>query len=258
MNNRTPIIAGNWKMNKNLDEANALVEEILVYLNEVSKLSSKVVLIPSFPFLSSINTIIEPIHQVFLGAQNCHQADSGAFTGEVCAEMLRSLNVSYVLVGHSERRQYFNETETVLAQKIKQCLKNNLFPIYCIGETLAERESGEFFNVLESQLFNALQGLQAIEVENKLVIAYEPVWAIGTGVTASSSQAQEVHAFIRNWMVNYWSKETAEIIPILYGGSVNAGNSIDLFSKPDIDGGLIGGASLKARDFVDIIKAAQA
>lgn len=190
---------------------------------------------------------------ISVGAQNDHQAESGAYTGEISAKMIASVGAAYVILGHSERRQYFGETNELLAKKTDTVLKHNLKPIFCIGETLQEREANQHFDVIKSQLVEGVFHLDA-EAFAKLVIAYEPVWAIGTGVTASAEQAQEIHAFIRKEIAAKYGQAVASGITILYGGSCNPKNAPELFAKADIDGGLIGGASLKARDFVDILK----
>ena len=190
---------------------------------------------------------------VSIGAQNCHQKESGAYTGEISAKMVKSVGCEYVIIGHSERRQYFAESDELLAEKTIIALQNGLTPLFCIGETLDERNNGSYFDVLKSQLVNGVFGLSSADF-SKVVIAYEPVWAIGTGLTASSEQAQEVHAFIRKEIAAQYDATVAEETSILYGGSCNPKNAAELFAQADIDGGLIGGASLKSRDFLDIIK----
>lgn len=190
---------------------------------------------------------------VKIGAQNCHQKESGAFTGEISAKMIKSVGCEYVIIGHSERRQYFAENDALLADKTNIALANHLLPIFCIGETLDERNNGNFFEILKGQLENGLFHLSA-EDFSKVVIAYEPVWAIGTGLTATAAQAQEVHEFIRAEVAGTYGEETAEKTSILYGGSCTPKNAPELFAQKDIDGGLIGGASLKSRDFADIVK----
>ena len=190
---------------------------------------------------------------VSIGAQNCHQKESGAYTGEISAKMVKSVGCEYVIIGHSERRQYFAESDELLAEKTVIALQNGLTPLFCIGETLDERNNGSYFDVLKSQLVNGVFGLSSADF-SKVVIAYEPVWAIGTGLTASSEQAQEVHAFIRKEIAAQYDAAVAEETSILYGGSCNPKNAAELFAQADIDGGLIGGASLKSRDFLDIIK----
>lgn len=247
---RKNIVAGNWKMNKNADEAQSLAKEI-AELN--SNTSTEVIVIPPFVHLTNVNNAISGT-TVKLGAQNCHQAESGAYTGEVAASMVKSIGCEYVILGHSERREYFGESNELLAAKVNVALANNLKPIYCCGETLEQREAGKHFDVIGSQVSEGLFHLSADELKNT-VIAYEPVWAIGTGVTASAAQAQEVHAFIRKQLTDKYGADVAAEISILYGGSVKPDNANELFSEADIDGGLIGGASLKATDFTAIINA---
>ena len=203
--------------------------------------------------LHSLAQLAKGYTNVAVGAQNAHQAESGAYTGEISAKMIKSVGAEYVILGHSERRQYFGETNQLLAAKTDTALKNDLKPIFCIGETLQEREADEHFNIIKSQLVEGVFHLDETDFA-KLVIAYEPVWAIGTGVTASSDQAQEIHAFIRIEIAAKYGQEIAANTTILYGGSCNPKNAPELFAQPDIDGGLIGGASLKSRDFIDIVK----
>jgi triosephosphate isomerase len=198
--------------------------------------------------------MLESYPNQFVGAQNCSNHESGAYTGEISTTMIKSCGVNYVVIGHSERRQYFNEHNQWLAQKIDACLKHQLSPIYCCGETLEEREANKHFEVIEKQIGEALFHLHA-DAMLQVVIAYEPVWAIGTGKTASTAQAQEVHAFIRGIIANKYGKEVADQITIQYGGSVKPENAAELFSAPDIDGALIGGAALQSRSFTDIVKA---
>ncbi|WP_026463337.1 triose-phosphate isomerase [Adhaeribacter aquaticus] len=250
---RKKIVAGNWKMNKTFDEAQALVSEVVNMVQDEVNNDTEVVICPSFPFLSSVSKAINGNAKIQVGAQNCHQNESGAYTGEVSAGMLKSVGVSYVILGHSERRQYFQEDNQLLEAKVKAVLKQGLKPIFCIGESLEEREQDLTFKVLESQLKEGLFHVSNEEFA-QVVIAYEPIWAIGTGKTATSQQAQEVHAFIREQIARNYDAQAAADTTILYGGSANPGNAKELFSQPDIDGGLIGGASLKSRDFVDIIK----
>lgn len=245
---RKKIVAGNWKMNKNFSEALALASEILSLSDNSNCIK---IIIPSFPFIHAINEIINGKIDFFTGAQNIHDQEQGAFTGEVSASALTSVGAKYVIIGHSERRMFFKEDEAFLKNKINTALKNQLTPIYCFGESLAERESGNYLKIIEKQLKEVLFHLQDEEII-KTVLAYEPIWAIGTGKTASPEEAQEVHHFVRSLIKNYFSTETAESISILYGGSCNAQNAKTLFSMPDIDGGLIGGASLKAHDFITI------
>lgn len=250
---RKKIVAGNWKMNKSFEEGLALASEIINFYKDEVHNGVEAVLIPPFVHLVSVGRLIEH-PKVVLGAQNCHQMSSGAYTGEVSAVMLNSVGVQYVILGHSERRQYFGENEELLSSKISAALSASLKPIYCVGETKEEREADRHFQVIELQIEGALSGFKPEELE-ELVIAYEPVWAIGTGLTASPEQAQEVHAFIRSLLEKRFGSTFAQHVPILYGGSVNPSNAAELFSKADIDGGLVGGASLKSRDFVNIIQA---
>jgi len=250
---RKKIVAGNWKMNKTFEEAQALVSEVINMVKDEVNNDAQVVLCPSFPYLATVSKTIDGNQNVHLGAQNCHQNESGAYTGEVSAAMLQSVGVKYVILGHSERRQYFYEDDQVLEAKVKAALKQGLQPIFCIGESLEQREQDLTFSILETQLKEGLFHVSNEEFE-RVVIAYEPIWAIGTGKTASSQQAQEVHAFIREQIARHYDAEAAQNTTILYGGSCNPGNAAELFACPDIDGGLIGGASLKSRDFVDIIK----
>lgn len=243
------IVAGNWKMNNILSEGLSLFSEIDELLKRKPAKDVKVIIIPSFVFLRYLAGRSEVIA---IGAQNCAVEASGAFTGEVSAAMIKSAGAEYVIAGHSERRTYFNETNSMLAKKTDQCLKNNLAPIYCIGETGNERNANKHFDVIKKQLTEGVFHLNK-EVFSKVIIAYEPVWAIGTGVTASPAQAQEMHAFIRKTINEKYGDAIANNCSILYGGSCNAQNAKELFACPDIDGGLIGGASLKAADFVQII-----
>jgi triosephosphate isomerase len=250
---RKKIVAGNWKMN--LDHA-----EGLALFNEVSELiktditgTQQAIVCSPFIHLHSLAQLAKGSDKLAVGAQNAHQAESGAYTGEISAKMIASVGATYVILGHSERRQYFGESNELLAKKTDTVLKHDLTPIFCIGETLQERETGQHFDVIGAQLEQGVFHLDAASF-SKLVIAYEPVWAIGTGVTASAEQAQEVHAFIRKEIATKYNQAVADGITILYGGSCNPKNAPELFAKPDIDGGLIGGASLKARDFVDILK----
>lgn len=245
---RKKIVAGNWKMNKTFLEAIALTDEIIEQSNSSTFIK---ILIPPFPFIHTISELIKNKSDFFVGAQNLHYQEQGAYTGEVSASALVSVGASYVLVGHSERRTYFNESAEFLKNKISSAIKHQLTPIYCFGETLTERESGQFKEVIEQQLKESLFHLSANEIKN-IVLAYEPVWAIGTGRTASTEQAQEVHAFVRQLLKSQYSAEIADSISILYGGSCNSQNAKQLFAMPDIDGGLIGGASLKAADFITI------
>jgi triosephosphate isomerase (TIM) len=251
---RKKIIAGNWKMNKNFEEGMALVTEIVGMLNDEYKGSAEVVLIPPFTHLNAVSRMLADTKNISSGAQNCSNHASGAYTGEISASMLQSVGAQYVIIGHSERRQYFNEHNDWLARKVDAVLANNLTAIYCCGETLDEREAGKHFEVLRQQIAEGLFHLTASQF-SKIVIAYEPVWAIGTGKTASTQQAQEVHAFIRKLVSEQYNFEVANQLTIQYGGSVKPENAVELFSAPDIDGALVGGAALQSRSFVDIVKA---
>ena len=249
---RKNIVAGNWKMNKTVQEGIALVKE----LNEVlaaNKPNCTVIIGTPFTHITeAVKTANKAV--ISVAAQNCANKESGAYTGEISAAMIKSTGAEYVILGHSERRQYYGETNQTLVEKTDLALAHALTPIFCIGEVLAEREANQHFNVVKSQIEEALFHLSA-EAFGKIVLAYEPVWAIGTGKTASSDQAQEIHAFIRETVAAKYGKAVADNCSILYGGSCNAGNAKELFGKPDVDGGLIGGASLKAADFAAIIAA---
>jgi triosephosphate isomerase len=250
---RKKIVAGNWKMNLSLEEGQRLTSEILhLYPKEIYKQVS-VVLNPPFPHLYPVKNLIGETQGIFLGAQNCSDKESGAFTGEVSAKILASFGVSHVILGHSERREYFKEGDSLLATKVNQALAHGLTPIFCCGESLQTREAGNHISVVSAQLTASLFHLSAEEF-SKVVIAYEPIWAIGTGKTATADQAQEMHQALRAHIAATYGKELAEGISILYGGSANPGNAKELFAKPDVDGGLIGGASLKAGDFIEIIR----
>lgn len=248
---RQKIVAGNWKMNLDYAEGLALFTEVSDLIKADITGTQQAIVCSPFIHLQSLAQLAKG--NVSVGAQNAHQAESGAYTGEISAKMIASVGAAYVILGHSERRQYFGETNELLAKKTDTVLKHNLKPIFCIGETLQEREANQHFDVIKSQLVEGVFHLDAAEFA-KLVIAYEPVWAIGTGVTASAEQAQEIHAFIRKEIAAKYGQAVADGITILYGGSCNPKNAPELFAKEDIDGGLIGGASLKARDFVDILK----
>ncbi len=249
---RTKIVAGNWKMNKNLDEAMELAVELQEHQSDFPS-DVQVIIAPPAIYLANLEMIDEPCYQ--LSAQNCSHHDYGAFTGEISPAQLRHMGIKYCILGHSERRQYFHETDELIASKVDACLRNEISPIFCCGEMLEERKANTHFVTVLHQLEKALFHLDKKDM-SKVIVAYEPVWAIGTGVTASSNEAQEMHAFIRETLRNHFGVEVAEQVKILYGGSVNAGNSAELFSNPDVDGGLVGGASLKARDFISIIKSA--
>lgn len=248
---RKKIVAGNWKMNLDYAEGISLFSEIVNMVKDEKNGNQLAIICAPYIHLNSLVKLGGDT--VSIGAQNCHQKESGAYTGEISAKMVKSLGCEYVIIGHSERRQYFAESDQLLAEKTVIALQNGLIPIFCIGETLDERNNGSYFNVLKSQLDNGIFGLDAQDF-SKIVIAYEPVWAIGTGLTATSDQAQEVHAFIRKEIAGKYDAATADATTILYGGSCNPKNAAELFAQPDIDGGLIGGASLKSRDFTDIVK----
>jgi triosephosphate isomerase (TIM) len=250
---RKKIVAGNWKMNLDYTSGLSLFSEVLNMVNDEIIGDQEVVVCSPYIHLSSICQLSKDSKKVLVGAQNCHQAESGAYTGEISAAMIKSVGAEYVILGHSERRLYFGETDALLAEKVNVALKNGLKPIFCIGETLDERNENRHFDVIKKQLEHGLFSLSEADFA-KIVLAYEPVWAIGTGLTATPEQAQEVHAFIRQELVSKYSHSVAENTTILYGGSCNPKNASDLFSQADIDGGLIGGASLKSRDFVDIVK----
>lgn len=250
---RKPIIAGNWKMHKTIAEAVTLVSDIVRGLG-VARVA-EVVLCPPFTALAKVREAIAG-SPVGLGAQNMHWEPEGAFTGEISPFMLKELGCVYVILGHSERRLYFQELDDVVNRKTKAALGHDLHPIVCIGETLDQRESGATEDVVNRQVRGSLAGLSPLEL-GEVILAYEPVWAIGTGETAAPEEAQRVHAFIRSIVEDLGGKEVAEKIRVQYGGSVKPGNAAELFAKPDIDGGLIGGASLDARAFADIVHAAR-
>lgn len=252
---KNKIVAGNWKMNLTFSEAEDLLTEIGENIDDISEKVEVIVCVP-YPYLE-MATDIEEESNLQVGAQNCSQFEKGAFTGEVSAEILESLNVGLCIVGHSERRKYFNETNDILSQKVKLLLKNDIVPIFCVGETIEDRTSENHFSVIEKQMNESLFDLSSESFES-IIIAYEPVWAIGTGVTATAEQAQEMHEFIRNLIAKRYNQQVAEECFILYGGSCNPSNAELLFSLKDVDGGLIGGASLKSDEFLKIIEAAEA
>ena len=250
---RKKIVAGNWKMNLDYNEGLTLFSEIINMVKDEVSGHQQAIICSPFIHLHSLSRLAKGYDKVALGAQNAHQAESGAYTGEISAKMIKSVGVEYVILGHSERRQYFAESNQLLAKKTDTALANGLKPIFCIGETLQEREANQHFDIIKSQLKEGVFHLDETHFA-QLIIAYEPVWAIGTGVTASSAQAQEIHAFIRKEIAFKYNQQLADNTTILYGGSCNPKNAHELFAQPDIDGGLIGGASLKSRDFVDIVK----
>ncbi len=246
---RKQIVAGNWKMNMDFDEGRDLAFSII---RKLGPLQSQVVLCPPFIHLNYLSVLTKGIANLSIGAQNCHGHRNGAFTGEIAASMLRSVGCGYVIVGHSERREYFAENDELLARKVDAAIANDLMPIFCVGEKLEVREAGTHEKKVEQQLKGGLFHLDKT-LFPKVVVAYEPVWAIGTGKTASPQQAQEMHAFIRKTIAKKYGKNLAGATSILYGGSVKPSNAKELFENPDVDGGLIGGASLKASDFIDIV-----
>jgi triosephosphate isomerase len=246
------LVAGNWKMNKTSGESYLLSREIIAGLSEIEFSKCDVVLCPPFTSLASVHSVIKE-SEVRLGAQNMHYKEDGAFTGEISGRMLVASGCDYVILGHSERRQFFHETDHLINLKIKKALSDKLIPILCVGETLEQRESGVFEKVVDEQVTLCLKEITKDDIE-KIVIAYEPVWAIGTGKTATPEQANSMHKKIREALENLYGKETSRKIRILYGGSVNDKNAKELFSQSDIDGGLIGGASLKPESFINIIK----
>src|ERR1700761_1940631 len=250
---RKKIVAGNWKMNMDYEQGLSLFSEVVNMVHDEVTGKQHVVVCCPFIHLHSLVQLAKGNTKVSIGAQNAHQAESGAYTGEISARMIHSTGAEYVILGHSERRQYFGETNELLARKTDTALKNGLKPIFCIGETLSVREADQHFAILKTQLSEGIFHLDETHFA-QIVIAYEPVWAIGTGKTATSEQAQEIHAFIRKEIAEKYSQSLADTTTILYGGSCNPKNAPELFAQPDIDGGLIGGASLKSRDFIDIVK----
>lgn len=248
---RKKIIAGNWKMNKTIAEALTLVEGVKTEL--ASCMDVEVVVCPPFTALKSVGDKLAST-QIKLGCQNMSSEDDGAYTGEISHTMLKELFVKYVILGHSERREYYKETDFWVNKKVKKALAKNLRPIVCVGEKLEDREAGNTEKVVEAQVRGSLADITAEQFDN-VVVAYEPVWAIGTGKTATSEQAQEVHAFIRGIIRDMVGEKAAKGLRIQYGGSMKPSNAKELLSQPDIDGGLIGGAALEARSFIDIVKA---
>lgn len=247
---RRPVIAGNWKMYKDVNESVELVNAIKREVYDIENVD--IIVCPPFTNLGEVAEMVTDSN-VGLGAQNCYWEKEGAFTGEIAVPMLKSIGSEYVIIGHSERRQYFGETDETVNKKIKAALEGGLVPIMCVGETLEEREAGKTMDVVKTQITGGLKGFEESFIA-PIIIAYEPVWAIGTGKTASPEQAQEVHAMIRGLLKELFSETLASGKAVLYGGSVKPDNVIDLMKKEDIDGGLIGGASLKSDSFVDIIK----
>ncbi len=249
---RKQIAAANWKMNLTFQQAETLIKDLLGANIQLGEQQEAVFGVP-FPYLVNIKNIIDGKQNVLVAAQNCYTKHSGAYTGEVSAEMLNSIGVQYVIIGHSERREYFNESNAMLADKVNVCFEYGLKPIFCCGEALEIREAGSQNRYVENQLKESLFHLSAAQLTG-FVIAYEPIWAIGTGKTATSDQAQEMHAHIRNVLATQYGNEVADSISVLYGGSVKAANAKEIFGQQDVDGGLVGGASLIASEFSAIIK----
>ncbi|WP_299556288.1 triose-phosphate isomerase [Seonamhaeicola sp.] len=247
---RKNIVAGNWKMNNDLSQTEALLADLK---NQTKTSNADVMVAPTFTNLYHAYEALRTT-DIEVAAQNMHFAENGAYTGEISASMLKSVGVETVILGHSERREYFNETDELLAKKVDAALANDMTVIFCFGEELADRKAGNEETVVESQIKNALFHLEASAFKN-IILAYEPVWAIGTGETATPEQAQDMHAFIRKTLADNYGADVADSVSILYGGSVKPANAQEIFSKPDVDGGLIGGASLKAEDFFAIVNA---
>ena len=251
---RKHIVAGNWKMNKTFEEADELISNLMEKLEQTTlDANTQMIICPPFPYLEMASDYGEESYFA-VGAQNVSDQESGAYTGEISAAMLESMDIDYCIVGHSERRAYYHETDEIVANKVNQLLKHNIRPIVCCGEVLEEREANRQFEVVKTQIVNGLFHLTP-EQFSDVVIAYEPVWAIGTGKTATPEQAQEIHAYIRSLIAEKYGKEVADNTSILYGGSCKPGNAKELFANPDVDGGLIGGAALKADDFMAIATA---
>jgi len=247
---RKKIVAGNWKMNNGLSETIELINNLKQNLSDSDV---KVMIAPSYPFLkTAVDQVGDGSIEVI--SQNINDNKSGAYTGEVSIDMLNSIGVNTTLIGHSERRAYYNEDDALLLKKINLALESNMDIIFCFGEELKDRKSNSYFDIVKAQLENTVMKLEPNSWKN-IVLAYEPVWAIGTGETASAEQAQEIHKFVRNCISEHFSSEIADNVPILYGGSVKPSNAVEIFNKKDVDGGLIGGAALNAHDFVEIIKA---
>ena len=249
---RTQIAAANWKMNLTFQQGEKLLDEILAAEIKLKDHQKTLFSVP-YPYLTMTRSEVAEEKNYYAAAQNCHHKKSGAFTGEVSVEMLHSLKITYCVVGHSERREYFAETNAILAEKVNLCLGNFITPVFCCGEALAIREAGTQNEFVAQQLKESLFHLTAEQIKT-IVVAYEPIWAIGTGKTATTEQAQEMHAYLRSIIAGQYSVAVANEVPILYGGSVKANNARELFSCPDVDGGLVGGASLVAADFIEIIR----
>lgn len=249
---RKQIAAANWKMNCTYQQAEILLDDVLNSKIELKKHQQVIFAVP-FPYLIMANSEVAEEENYFVAAQNCYHKPSGAYTGEISAEMLLSIGIHHCVIGHSERREYFNESNKMLAEKVNICLENEITPIFCCGESLAVRDAGNQNDHVEQQLRESLFHLPEVDIQ-RVVIAYEPIWAIGTGKTATTAQAQEMHAHLRSVLENNYGSLISDNISILYGGSVKASNATELFSCPDVDGGLVGGASLIAADFIAILK----
>ena len=249
---RTQIAAANWKMNLTFQQGEKLLDDILAAEIKLKDHQKTIFAVP-FPYLTMTRSEVAEEKNYYPAAQNCHHQKSGAFTGEVSVEMLHSLKITYCIVGHSERREHFSETNAILAEKINLCLTNFITPIFCCGEALSIREAGTQNAFVAQQLKQSLFHLTAEQIKS-IIIAYEPIWAIGTGKTATTEQAQEMHAHLRSILADQYGEAVANEIPVLYGGSVKANNARELFNCPDVDGGLVGGASLLAADFIEIIR----
>ncbi len=250
---RKKIVAGNWKMNMDLEAGKKLASEVVNMVDSELTDDVQVILAPPYIHLNAVSALLGRSTKVALSAQNCSEHESGAYTGEISVSMLKSVGATYVILGHSERREYFGEDDALLAKKLDLAMENGLTPIFCCGEPLNIREAEQQNDYVGKQIKASLFHLSANDIK-KIVIAYEPIWAIGTGKTASAEQAQEMHAVIRKLLVKQYDQATADSICILYGGSCKPSNAKEIFAGADVDGGLIGGASLKARDFVEIAK----
>lgn len=250
---RKQIAAANWKMNLSYQDAEKLISEVLEQKIELEPHQQVIFAVP-FPYLIMAKSGVADERGYHIAAQNCSDKESGAYTGEVSASMLQSIGVEICVIGHSERREYYAETNAVLAEKVNRCLEHGITPLFCCGEPLEIRDKEGHNEYVKVQLQESLFHLSAEQISG-IIIAYEPIWAIGTGRTATAAQAQEMHAFIRSVLAAQWGENVAQTVPVLYGGSVKAGNASELFGNEDVDGGLVGGASLVARDFVEIIKA---
>jgi len=249
---RKKVVAGNWKLNKNIKESEDLAKELAELVKAEVSSDVDMIVCPSLVNLSAVASVLAD-SKVEVGAQNCYSKESGAFTGETAPSMISAVGAKYVILGHSERREYFAETDEFLADKVKAVLDAGLTPIFCCGETLSQREEGIHFDFVKGQLTASLFDLSEEDFK-KVIIAYEPIWAIGTGVTATSAQAQEMHKELRDHLASKYGQDVADDTSILYGGSCKPSNAEEIFACPDVDGGLIGGASLSARDFTDVIK----